>query len=1016
MFLSNISIKRPVLATVMSLVLIIFGIVGYSRLSVRELPDVDFPIVSVTTRLSGADPEIIEEEITDVIEEEVNTVEGVKHITSVSSEGTSAITVEFELDRNIDIAAQDIRDKVSRIRQDLPDDIDEPQIEKLDLDAQAIMWLAVRSKVLSQSDLTYFADKFVKERLQKVRGVGSIIIGGEKRFAVRIWLDADKLTARKLSVSDVIAALREKNVNLPSGRIEGTDREFIVKTEGELETVESFNDLIISYEKETGYPIRLSDIGMAKEGVENERTLVRFNSQNGVGLGILKQTDANTVEVAERVKVLLEKLKKDLPEGVELWVAFDSSEFVKQSIEEVKETLVIAGILVLLVIFLFLRNFRSTLIPGIAMPISIISTFSVMYFIGFTLNNFTLLAMVLAIGVVVDDAIVMLENIFRHMEEGTARVEAALKGSQEVAMPIISASLALMAVFLPVAFIKGQIGRFFFEFGISVAVAVGVSAFVALTLTPMMCSKFLKVSKRHSKIYNTLEDFYKRLEDGYKRILAKAIKHSKLMILLALGTLVISGFLFTGLGKEFVPSDDRGNFMIILKGPEGSTLEYTDKYLKEIEEIVSKNDEIYSYFAALALARAGASNVNNGLLFIRMQPREDRRHQKEIIGDLRKELFQVTGVNAFALEMNPLRQGQRSKTFEYILQHPDLNTLQEYTQKFEDQLKQTEGFIEVDTDLELNKPEVRINIDRDRAATLGVSIRDIADTLNTLLGGNDFTKFKKRGERYDVILQLLREDRMTKDVIEQIYIRSSNGQLVNLSNVVILEEGIGPSVINRYERVRSVKVSANLKDITLGEAIQKSDNMAKDMLPVGFTTSLTGEAEEMKESFSSLLLTFGLAIILIYLILAAQFESFIHSFTVMGALPLSAIGALGSLYLFGMTLNIYSMIGMIMLMGLVTKNSILLVDYTNSLRNKGMSREEAVQEAGRVRLRPILMTAVSTICGILPIALGLGAGAESRRPMGMAVVGGMATSTILTLFIVPILYIIIDKITQRVSS
>lgn len=1002
MILSDLSIRKPVLATVMSLVLVVFGWVGYTRLPVRELPDVDFPIVTVTTMLPGANPEIVEEEVTDVIEEEINTVEGIKHITSVSGEGTSTITVEFDLDRDIDVAAQDIRDKVSRIRQELPDDIEEPAIEKLDMDAMAIMWLALKGKDFPQSEITYYADKVLKEQLQRVKGVGSILLGGDKRFAVRIWLDAEKLAARKLTVNDVIRALQEKNVELPSGRVEGLNREFTVKTDGELQTVEEFNDVVIAYQN--GTPTRLRDIGRAVEGVENERNLARFNSEPTTGLGILKQSEANTLEVAEGVKRKMEELKKDLPPGMELWIAYDSSEFVQKSIDEVKETLMFSGFLVLVIIFVFLRNLRSTFVPGAAMFISIISTYAVMYFMGFTLNNFTMLALVLSIGVVVDDAIVMLENIYRHMEEGSPAMEAASIGSREVAFPVIAASLSLAAVFLPVAFMEGQIGRFFYEFGLTISAAVLVSAFVALTLTPMMCSRILRVSKNHGALYNRFEAGYVWLEERYRSAIGWALSRRRVIMGGAFLSFLLSIFLFGLVGKEFVPTEDRGNYMIIVDGPEGSTIEYSDKYLKEIEKIVHETPGTYSFFSALALG--GSTAVNSGILFIRMNDIKDRPHINQILPGLRGRLFAVTGVNAFA-------SGQQNKQFEYILQNPDFHQLQKYTDLFVQRLVKTKGFIEVDSDLEVNKPEIRISIDRDRAADLGVSIRDIADTLNTLLGGNDYTKFKARGERYDVILQLERSDRLTPEVIETIYIRASDGRLIDLSSVIKMEEGVGPSAINRYDRERSVKISANLDGITLEEAVQQADRIASEILPPGFTKALTGQAEEMAESFASLLLTFFLAILMIYLILSAQFESFLHPVTIMAALPLSAIGAVGFLWLSGMTLNMYSLIGMVMLMGLVTKNSILLVEYTNVLREKGMKRDAALAEAGRIRLRPILMTAASTIIGILPIAMRLGAGAESRRPMGMAIVGGMLTSTFLTLFVVPVLYGILEDLAGK---
>lgn len=1011
MNLSEICIKRPVLATVISLMMILFGVVGYMRLPVRELPNIDFPIVTVTVPLIGANPEILDQEVTDIIEGEINTIEGVKHIRSTSVEGQSKITVEFEIDRNIDIAAQDVRDKVSRIRKILPNDIEEPIIEKLDLNAMPIMWVAATGTGISTAELSHYAEKTIKERLQKVKGVGSVIVGGQKKFAVRIWIDSDKLFARNLTVTDVARALREKNLELPSGRIEGVAREFTLKTIGEIESVEAFNDIIIAYDHQA--PVRIRDVATVSEGVENERTLARFSGENAVGLGIVKQASANTLDVANRVKEEIARIGESLPEEIAIHIAFDSSTFVQKSIDEVQETLLTAGFLVVLTIFLFLRNMRVVFIPAIAMPISIVATFSVMYFLGFSLNNFTLLALVLAVGIVVDDAIVMLENIFRHVEEGEERVAASIRGAKEISFAIISASLAIVAVFLPVAFMEGQIGKFFYEFGITISIAVGVSALVALTLTPMLCSKFLRAGGNHSKLYNAIEKLYVGLENGYRRSLQAAMRVKYLVIGAGLLTVVLSGVFFMSIGKEFVPDEDRGSFVITLSAPEGSTMDYTDRYLREIEAMINRKPEVYGFFSALALSQAG---VNKGIVFARMVEKEERRHQNVIIDEIREDLRQIPGLDAYLITMNPFSMGQQSKAFQYIITNPDFEELKEYTKIFTDALAKEEGFIDVGSDLEINNPELTIHIDRDRAAALGVSIQEISNTLNVLLVGRDFSKFKDRGERYNVMLQVPRDKRMTPDVLSSIYVRSATGSLVSLENVATIEESVGPSAINRHDRKRSVTISANLDGLTQDEAVTKSDLLFKQLMPETFTAELSGQAEEMKKTFVSMMVTFVMVILIIYLILAAQFESFIHPFTVMGAVPLCLFGALGSLALLGMTLNVYSMIGMIMLMGLVTKNSILLIDYANTLRDEGMGVTEAICESGRVRLRPILMTAISTVFGILPIAIGVGAGAESRQPLGVCVAGGMIASTLLTLFVVPAIYIVIDGWKMRLMN
>ncbi|MGM0439891.1 MAG: efflux RND transporter permease subunit [Chlamydiota bacterium] len=1006
MNLPEVCIRRKTLAIVMSLILVIFGIIGYVRLPVRELPDVDFPIVTVATALSGASPEIVEQDITDIIEEEVGTIEGIKNITSVSSEGHSVVTIEFVLDRNIDVAAQDVRDKVARARRDLPGDAEEPIVQKFDVNSFPIMWIAVSSESMSQQELSTYVDLNLKEQLQKVSGVGSVMLGGEKRFAVRLWLDSNKLAARKLTVDDVIKALKMRNIEMPAGRVEGINKEFSVKLEGDITTVAGFNEMVVAYKD--GTPIRLEDVGKAEAGVENMRTLARYNGKPTVGMGVVKQSEANVVNVADGVKRALEKASKRLPPQMSVSIAYDSSEFVRKSIDEVRQTLLLAGILVVLTIFLFLRNVRSTIIPALAIPISIVATFAVMYFLGFTLNNFTLLALVLAIGVVVDDAIVMLENIFRHIEEGQKPFQAAIDGAKEIVFPIIATTVSLVAVFLPVAFMEGQVGRFFYEFGISTSVAVTISTFVSLTLTPMLCSRVLTHRKKHYKIYNTLEKGYIYLENHYKNLLRKTLSHRGMIIVIGAIAFGMSLIAFKVVGKEFVPAEDRGAFAIELQAPEGATLEYTDTYLKQIEAILEERSDIEGFFSALALSMGGAPEVNKGMLFVTLTQRDNRQHQEVILKQIRKQLAKITGADAYVISFSPFSRGMENRDFDFIITNTDFQSLQQYSTAFTQKLSETPGFIEVDTDLEINKPEVRIYVDRDKAASLGVSLSDIADNLNTLLAGNDYTKFIVGSERYEVILQMPKEDRATPQIISSINVEGDDDRLVELANIIDLQEGVGPSSINRYDRSRSVRVSANLQNLTLQEAVAIAEQYAAEILPDNFDTQLTGQAEEMRDSFASFAFTFALAVAIIYLVLSAQFDSFLYPLIVMGALPLSMIGALGALMIFGMTLNIYSIIGIIMLMGLVTKNSILLVDYTNTLRSRGVERQQAIQEAGKVRLRPILMTALSTILGIIPIAMGFGAGSEARRPMGAAVIGGMLTATLLTLLVVPALYSLLD--------
>jgi multidrug efflux pump len=1001
-----ISIRRPVFATVLSIALVLFGWIGYTKLPVRELPDIDFPVVSVVTTLPGADPEVVEKEVTEVLEEEINTIEGIKTLTSESSENVSRITVEFELERDIDTAANDVRDKIARVRGQLPEDADEPVVSKVDLDANAIMWISVNADDVSLRTLTDYADNVVKERLQRLPGVGSIIIGGEKRLAVRVRLDADRLAAYQLTVTDVVAALRRENVEIPSGRIESTQREFVVKTAGEFETPEAFNDLVVAFRDDA--PVRLRQLGVAEEGDENERSLARFNLRPHVSLGILKQSNANTVDVARAVRHEIDALVPTLPPRYRLQVSFDSSVFIEESVAEVQSSLVIAGILVVLVILLFLHTPRSAVIPALAIPTSTLATFGVMYFLGFTINNLTLLALTLLIGVVVDDAIIVLENIHRHVEAGMDRMRAALHGTTEIALAAFAATLTLVAVFAPVAFITGVIGRFFYEFGITVAIAILVSLFVALTLTPMLCSRLL-VHDEPRGIFRLFEQGVTRTAASYRRALVWSLAHRGTVTAAAAGTFLAIGALFLVLGKEFVPPEDRAGFMSIVESAEGATLEHHDQLQRRIEEILVKIPEVRANTAFVGLSQGTIGAVNRGMIFTRLYPRAQRaRSQQDVMAEVRAKVAGVPGVSVYVIPFSGLTTGARGQPLQYVIQSPDFRALAQASEALKQRVAALPGFVDVGTNLRIRKPELRVSIDRDKAAALGVTASDVANTLRVLLGGDDVTKFKRGNERYDVIVQLRAKDRASPGQLGQIYVRARSGALVQLSNLVNVTEGVGPSSLNHYNRRRSVIVDASLVGKPLGTAIDEVDVVAREVLPPGFTTTLAGESKDYRESSGSLLFTLALAVAAVYLVLAAQFESFIHPFTILIALPLAVFGAFLALAVCGMTLNIYSAIGMVMLLGLVTKNSILLVDCANQLRAEGRSAHDAAIEAGALRLRPILMTAISTLLGIIPVAVGLGAGAESRRPLGVAVVGGMTMSTLLTLVVVPVVYTLID--------
>ncbi len=1021
MVLPELCIRRPVLATVMSLSLLLFGVVGYSRLPVRELPNIEFPIVSVSTVLPGASAEVVETEITEILEEELNGIEGIDVLSSVSREQVSTITLRFELNRDIDTAAEDVRDRVARVRGRLPEDAKEPSVAKFDVSAETIMWIALFSDTRDTLELREIGDKLIKPRLQTVSGVGRVRLGGSNQPAMRIELDRDLLAAHALTVGDVVAALRGQNVEIPSGRVEGQWREFVVQTKGEFDSPEGFARLIVSYRDAS--PVRLGNLAKIRVGFVNERTHARFNGVATIGLGIVKQSRANTLAVANGVKSILEDLHSQLPDGVTMQIAFDQSPFIEQSVREVQETLWIAGLLVVLVIFVFLQSARSTIIPSIAMPVAIISTFGVIYFLGFTINNLVLMGLTLVIGVVVDDAIIVLENVYRHMEEGAERRQAALTASSEIAFAVISTTLTLVAVFVPIAFLGGTVGRFFYEFGVSVIVAVSVSSFVALTLTPMLCSRFLSVGSTAARsgtlgsIARRFDTAVERLSQRYERILEAALGRRALMVAILLAAVAISVGLFQAAGKEFITQDDRGYFMVSVKTPEGSTIAYQDRYQRRVEKLLDQTPEVLSYFSIVAIGRGGPGRVNDGLMFVRMQPMELRqRHASEVLGGLRRQAGEIAGANVFFFQFNPLRRGGGSKPVGFVIQHSNFDILTEYAQKLRDAVAEMPGFTDVDTDLEINKPQLDVTFARDKARALGISVADIADTLKILLGGDAISTYKKGNERYDVIAQLSAGDRFDAQDLSNIYVRTSGGEIVPLRHLVEVKESVGPSSLRHYSRKRSVTLDANLDGIDMGHALEQLSSAAASILPEGFTTTLSGESREYEKSSRGLAFTFVLAIIAIYLVLAAQFESFVHPITIMLALPLATFGALAGLVVFGMPLSVYSYIGLIMLMGLVTKNSILLVDYINILRGRGVDTRQAILKSGRTRLRPILMTAISTIFGILPIALGLGSGAEGRRPLGIAVVVGLTTSTLLTLVVVPVVYSLLDELTAAIGK
>jgi len=1017
MKLSEVSIRRPVLATVMSLAILLIGGISFTRLPVREYPDVDPPIVSITTFYRGASPSVVETEITDVLEEQLATLEGVKTITSSSLEQGSSITVEFELSRNVEQAANDVRDRVSRIRGVLPREAEDPVIAKVDVNAQPIFWLALTSERHSGLELSEVADLILKERLQRLPGVGNVFIGGERRYAMRIWLDPMRMAAHGLTTQDVEEAVRRENAEIPGGRVEGNEREFAVRTRGELVTPEEFADIIVA-QRDNGI-VRLADVAEVTVGAEDERSAVRYNGKRTVGLGVVKQSKASTLDVAAEVRDALPELRALVPNGMNLDVAYDSSTFIEDSIHEVRETLLIAVALVFLVILVFLKSFRATLIPAVAIPVSIIGTFAVAFVLGFTINILTLLALVLAIGLVVDDAIVMLENVFRHMEMGKPRRQAAFDGANEIGFAILATTISLVAVFVPVAFLTGTVGRLFNEFGLSVAVAVLISGFVALTLSPMLCSRMLKPLHGTGRGWATrsFDAFFQWLDRIYERALRFSLRRRAVVLAAALAFVLLAGGLFRLLPRELVPVEDRGVAFGIVIAPEGSTLDYTDRYMRQIESIVLSRPETAGLFTATGLGFGGPGRVTNGFAFLRLKPRDEReKSQQEIVRELFPQLLGVPGVLAFVINPPSLGGQFTSSEVEYVLQASTYEELRGAIGVMMAKGSQLGYLVNLNTDLELNKPQLDITIDRERASGLGVSVTDIGTTLETYLGGRAVSNFKRGAKQYDVITQLKPQGRSTPDIIGQLYLRGRGG-LVQLANVVTVKETAAPKELNHFNRVRSATITASLAPgVSLGTALDALDKIAREELPPQIKRELSGQSREYRDSSTSLYFLFLLAVVFIYLVLAAQFESFLHPLTILLSVPLAVVGAIVSLFVLRQSLNIYSQIGLIMLIGLVTKNSILIVEFANQLRRGGLPIAEAVLQASRIRLRPILMTSFATIFGILPIAIGIGAGGESRRPLGIAVVGGMLFSTFLTLVLVPVVYTILARFSREEAA
>ena len=1005
MFLSDLCIKRPVFATVLSVIVLLIGLISYSRLPVREYPNIDEPVVTVETTYDGASAEIIESQVTKPLEDSLSGIEGIEFMTSTNRAEQSQITITFRLTRDVDAAANDVRDRVARVRQTLPDEIDEPVIAKVEADAEPIIYLALASDRHTPLEVTDFADRVVKARLQTLDGVADVPIYGERRYAMRIWLDRTRLAAYNLTPQDVEDALEAQNVEVPAGRIESAEREFTVLTQTDLRTPEEFDDIILR--RADTYLVRLKDVGKAEIGAEDERIIARFNGQSAVAMGIVKQSTANPLDVSKAVHAVLPQIAEILPQGMRVDVAYDSSTFIDRSIAEVFTTIGEATLLVLVIIFLFLRSVRATIIPVVTIPVSLVGAFALMSLFGFSVNTLTLLAFVLAIGLVVDDAIVVLENIHRHIEDGMTPMRAAFRGIREIGFAVIAMTLTLVAVFAPIGFTEGRTGRLFSEFALTLAGAVLISGFVALTLSPMMCSVLLKEHEKHGRLYNFFETGLNGMTRGYRALLGGVLKLRFLVVIVMLATGAAGAWLYLNLKEELTPLEDRGLLIGIGIAPEGATIENTDASMSRIEGFLAEVPEGDRYFMVI-----GFPTVSRAISFLGLTDWSMReRSSMEIAGELGGKMFSVPGVLAFPITPPSLGgSGITSSPVELVIQTTQsYEALQGITDAILAQARTNPNLANLDTDLKLNKPELKITVDRDKAADLGVPVETIGRTLETMLGGRQVTRFKRGSEQYEVIVKVADVERRNPHDITSIFVRGEGGTMIQLSNLVAVRESVAPHELNHFDKLRAVTITASLAPgYSLGEALAYFQRTVRDVAPE-VQIDFKGESREFYKSSSSFFFVIALAVGFIYLMLAAQFESFVDPFTIMVTVPLAMTGALLALYFTDGTLNIYSKIGLVTLIGLITKHGILIVEFANQLRDGGKETRAAVIEAATLRLRPILMTTGAMVLGAVPLATATGAGAESRWQIGWVIVGGMLLGTLLTLFVVPTVYTLLAR-------
>jgi len=1021
MYISNQSVRRPVFATVISALLVILGLSALVNLPVRQYPDVDSPVVSISTSYGGASSEVVETKVTQIIEDVIAGIEGIEKLTSTSRDERSDIRVEFALSRDIDGAANDIRDRVSRILDQLPTEADPPEIAKVDSSSSPVMWLNLSSDRHSGLEQTDYADRYLVDRFSTVPGVARVRISGARRYAMRVWLSREALAARGLTVADVEASLRAENVELPAGRLESTEREFTLRTDTGFRSEEDFRKLVVGRGPD-GQLVRLAEVAEVRIGAENDRSIARSNGEDAVSIGIEQLSQANSVSVSREVQKEMAAVAPELPEGMELSINYDRAEFIEASMREVYKALFIAIALVLIVIYLFLGSLRVTLIPAVVVPVSVVSTFIVMSAMGYTINILTLLGLVLAIGLVVDDAIVVLENIYRRIEQGQKPILAALEGSKEIGFAVIATTMVLVAVFVPLSFIDGDIGRLFREFGITLASAVIFSSLVALTLTPMLSSKLLHRRSVGSGLTRLVEKVFSRLSRLYRSLLEIMVARPWYALLAVFALTASAAWMMNKLPSEYAPAEDRGAFMVMLRAPEGATLEYMDRYARQMETILldemGDSDSVRRFLTRLPGTWGGAE-VNSARAIVLLENWDERdESDKEIGARLRGRLNELPGVRSFVSHGSSLGLRSDGRPVNMVIGGPDYEQLKQWRDDILLAIQDVPELVNPDSNYQERKPQMKIAVERDRAASLGVSLATIGRTLETMLGSRKVTTYIDRGREYNVILMGKEADRSSPDDLSNLYVRSSlTGDLVPLANLVTISEEAGPASLNRHDRMRSITIEAGLAEgVSLGQGIEALTAAAEKTLPSLARISWDGESKEFLESGSSLYITFSLALLIVFLVLAAQFESFINPLIILVTVPLAMTGALLGLLAYGSSINVFSQIGAILLIGLSAKNGVLIVEFANQLRDRGMEIHEAVLEAATVRFRPILMTSAATTFGALPLLLSSGAGSESRQPIGIVIVFGVAVSAVLTLFIVPALYAMFARRTSSPQS